>query len=115
MLLNYSRFSNNNLTNEGPYDVHREDKIELPDGHPLNTFKKVAGALDVGVVYCLVDGGDVLSVGHEVGPVVAPPVSPDPQLARAHEDDHEEDHDEAQEIVPSHLLFMFLVNEERQP
>ena len=63
----------------------------------------------------LVDGGDVLSVGHEVGPVVAPPVSPDPQLARAHEDDHEEDHDEAQEIVPRHLLFVFLVSEGRQP
>ena len=63
----------------------------------------------------LVDGGDVLSVGHEVGPVVAPPVSPDPQLARAHEDHHEEDHDEAQEIVPRHLLFVFLVSEGRQP
>ena len=87
-------------TNNCPHDVNVEEgysqflpgALHQPNHHELAALQKVAEALEtvivdiieiyfningylkVGVVNSLVNGGDVLSVGEEVGLVVSPPV-----------------------------------------
>ena len=70
------------LTNQGSYDVHKEDQIELYCSNKLDDFHDVTKAFDVGVVDRLVNSGDVLPVWHEVGKIVTPPVSSNSKLTR---------------------------------
>ena len=64
--------------------------MKLYHGNKLNAFQKVTKTFDVGVVYCLVYSGNVLSVGHEVGMIVGFAVSSDSELTRKHKDDNKE-------------------------